>query len=139
MTLVIDPDAGIEETGEIEQRLQDFTSAASPTKGQFEMVRFGLRDEQTGALRGGLKAIIYGHWMLVEAIFIDQDLRGQGWGRKLIEQAEARAREENLVGIWLDTFDFHAPGFYEAAGFSRFGQLDDYPRGHTRAFYKKLL
>jgi hypothetical protein len=50
---------------------------------------------------------------------------------------EARARQ--CIGLYLDTFDPGAAKFYERCGFLRFGQIDDFPPGHTRAFlYKKL-
>ncbi|RQX83694.1 hypothetical protein DF034_05110 [Burkholderia anthina] len=39
----------------------------------------------------------------------------------------------------LDTFDFQARTFYEKRGYVRFGELPDYPVGHTRIFLTKKL
>jgi hypothetical protein len=43
------------------------------------------------------------------------------------------------VGVWLDTFSFQARGFYEKLGYRVFGEVADYPPGHTRHFLKKSL
>jgi hypothetical protein len=42
-------------------------------------------------------------------------------------------------GLYFDTFESGAAQFYERCGFSRFGQINDFPPGFARAFlYKKL-
>ena len=43
------------------------------------------------------------------------------------------------VGARLDTFEFQAPGFYEKLGYTRFGRIDDHPRGYSRFFMQKRL
>ena len=43
------------------------------------------------------------------------------------------------LGIWLDTFDFQAPEFYKKLGFSQFGEIVDYPPGHSRHYFQKRL
>ncbi|GGC91032.1 hypothetical protein GCM10007418_08390 [Halopseudomonas salina] len=53
--------------------------------------------------------------------------------------AEKLALEKGYIGIWLDTFDFQAPEFYPKHGFTRFGQIDDFPPGHQRYFFQKRL
>ncbi|MNJ78333.1 hypothetical protein D3C77_760620 [compost metagenome] len=56
-----------------------------------------------------------------------------------MKMAEDLAREKGCVGIWLDTFDFQAPGFYQKLGFTEFGQLEDFPPGHKRFYFQKRL
>ena len=56
-----------------------------------------------------------------------------------MEQAEAVAREQGCVGIWLDTFTFQAPGFYRKLGYALFGEIPDYPPGSSRFFLSKRL
>jgi hypothetical protein len=53
--------------------------------------------------------------------------------------AEDLANEKRCLGIWLDTFDFQAPEFYKKLGFSQFGEIVDYPPGHSRHYFQKRL
>ena len=98
-----------------------------------------LRDDDDG-IQGGLWAKCYYDWLFVELLFVPEVMRGQQLGAKLLAQAEQWAKEQNCIGIWLDTFSFQAPGFYEKQGYSVFGTLERYPPDtHQRIFLRKLL
>ena len=56
-----------------------------------------------------------------------------------LERAEEVAREHGCVGIWLDTFTFQAPGFYQKLGYTVFGEISNYPPGSSRFFLHKHL
>ena len=99
--------------------------------------RFSLKDGDR--VCGGLMGNINRGWMFVSTLAVEADLRGQGWGEKLIGQAEDLARSRGCSGIWLDTFNYQAPGFYEKIGFSEFGRLPNYPDDQIRYFFKKEL
>jgi GNAT superfamily N-acetyltransferase len=88
---------------------------------------------------GGLWAKVFYDWLFVDLLFVPQAFRGQDLGRRLMAEAERAAVERGLVGVWLDTHSFQAPGFYETLGYEAFGSLPDYPRGETRTFYRKML
>ena len=108
------------------------------SKGSDElMVR--LKHPETGALIGGLYAERYYGWLFVRYLAVPKALRGQGWGTRLLQMAEARARECGCIGLWLDTFSFQAASFYRQHGFESFGQIDHYPPGHERVFFQKRL
>jgi ribosomal protein S18 acetylase RimI-like enzyme len=49
------------------------------------------------------------------------------------------AVEHGCNAIYLDTFDFQAPKFYEKLGFKVFGTLQDYPTGHQRFYLVKQI
>jgi hypothetical protein len=53
--------------------------------------------------------------------------------------AEAEAVRRRCIGIWLDTFTFQAPSFYQRLGFAVFGTIPAYPPGHSRHFMLKRL
>ncbi|MES0173939.1 GNAT family N-acetyltransferase [Mesorhizobium sp. M0006] len=88
---------------------------------------------------GGLWATFYYDWMHVELLFVPQKYRGTGIGSQLIEHAEDMALRRGCVGVWLDTYQFQAPGFYESLGYDNFGYLPNYPRGFGRNFFRKLF
>jgi ribosomal protein S18 acetylase RimI-like enzyme len=104
----------------------------------YEPIAVVLRDE-TGNIVGGIWAQLYFDWAFIELLFVPESLRGGDFGSKLIREAEEIIRAKGAVGVWLDTFSFQAPGFYERQGYERFGTLENYPKGMTRFFYRKIF
>lgn len=92
-----------------------------------------------GRLLGGL--ILQSYWTesYVELLWLSDKARRQGYGRRLIAEAERRARRRGSLLIHLNTYSFQAPGFYEKLGFQRVGGMSGSPQGHSRLFYVKRL
>ncbi|RMN95808.1 GCN5-related N-acetyltransferase [Pseudomonas cannabina] len=107
--------------------------------GRSEKVAMFIRDDETGEVVGGLHARLLFEWLFIDLLVVPEQARGQGMGSRLMQMAEDLAVEKACVGIWLDTFDFQAPDFYRRHGYTEFGQIDDYPRGHKRFFFQKRL
>jgi GNAT superfamily N-acetyltransferase len=95
--------------------------------------------EEEGEMLGGLAATINNHWMHVDLLAVHRHARRRGIGRQLMAEAESLARARGLVGLWLDTHGFQAPGFYPRLGYALFGSMDDNPPGHRRFFFCKRL
>src|SRR6188472_2792308 len=66
--------------------------------GPAEVQRFAvyLRDSQN-TIRGGLVGFLAWHWLSVELLWVDETLRGQGYGSSILAQAEALARDAGCV------------------------------------------
>lgn len=84
-------------------------------------------------IRGGLVGFLAWQWLSIDLLWVDQSLRGQGYGAVLLGQAEQAAREAGCVAVRLDTYEFQARPFYERHGYSVYGELAGYPAG-TRTF-----
>jgi GNAT superfamily N-acetyltransferase len=97
-----------------------------------------LRDEQ-GVVKGGLLADLWGGWMHVNFLWVAEELRGQGYGTRLVAEAEREARAAGCRGSYLETFSFQARPFYEKQGYTVIASLPDYPAGHTYYFLRKFL
>ena len=97
-----------------------------------------LARDDHGSVRGGLLGYTHWGWLFLSHLWIDEPLRGRGYGRSLLELAEAEAVRRGCAHVHLDTFSFQARGFYEAHGYEVFGALEDFPPGHTRFFLRKL-
>lgn len=95
-----------------------------------------LRDDD-GKTIGGLIGGTGYDWLHIELLHVPEAARGQGLGKQLMQRAEDFARERNLAGIWLDTFNFQARGFYEKLGYTVFGTLEGHPIGGSRFFLEK--
>jgi GNAT superfamily N-acetyltransferase len=58
---------------------------------------------------------------------------------RLLADAEVHARGEGLVGVYLDTYEFQAPGFYEKMGYREFGRLPAVDGHPQRIWYAKIF
>ena len=139
MTLRLDAIEGADEAAAkaITDALIAYNRAQAGEHGYAELT-LALRDAE-GAAVGGLVAESYYEWMFIRLLAVPDAYRGQGWGTRLLQAAEASARRRGLTGIWLDTFGFQARPFYERHGFRCFGGIDDYPAGWGRFFMQKRL
>jgi GNAT superfamily N-acetyltransferase len=98
-----------------------------------------IEDEATGMRQGGLWGESFYDWLFVKLFFIPETWRGHGLGQRILGEAEEIARSRGCTGVWLDTFEFQARGFYEKLGYTVFGTIEDYPKGYSRFFLKKRL
>ena len=88
---------------------------------------------------GGVATRTVQGWMFVKPLAVSDAARGRRIGQRLMQRAEAEARAQGCTGIWLDTFSFQAPGFYERLGFVRIGALPGGTGGVSRFFYARRL
>jgi GNAT superfamily N-acetyltransferase len=96
------------------------------------------RDAQ-GSVAAGLYGFSWAGWLEIKLLWVREDLRHQGRGRKLLEAAEAEARARGCRHVWLDSYTFQAPPFYQRLGYEVFGTLDAYPAPYRRVFLTKTL
>ena len=92
-----------------------------------------------GEVMGGLLGSVWGGWLHITFLWVDEAVRGQRWATKLMDRAEAYALERGCHSATLDTHSFQARPFYERRGYEVFGTLDDYPEGHKKFFLRKKL
>lgn len=88
---------------------------------------------------GGVIGVIYWDWFCLDLMYLKEEFRGQGYGRRLLTLAEDEARQRGAKHVHLDTFSFQAPDFYLKHGYQVFGELSDFPSGHTRYYLTKDL
>ncbi len=101
-------------------------------------VGFFLKNPR-GEWLGGLTGYIWGGWLYVKFLWVSESLRGQGNGTRLMDAAEAMAKQRGAFAATLETHTFQAPEFYVRRGYAVFGRLDDYPPGHAKLFLSKQL
>jgi GNAT superfamily N-acetyltransferase len=92
-----------------------------------------------GAVAGGLLGGTFWGWLHVDILWLHERARGQGLGRRLLRLAEDEARRRGCHHVFLDTMSFQALPFYLKQGYSVWGELPDFPIGHTRHFVQKAL
>ncbi|MBE6049745.1 MAG: GNAT family N-acetyltransferase [Clostridium sp.] len=87
----------------------------------------------------GLIGSTHGNWLLVKYLWLEEELRGSGIGSKILKKAEETARDRGAKYVFLDTFSFQAPMFYEKQGYKKVFVLDNYPITGKRYYYTKEL
>ncbi|MFL5990555.1 MAG: GNAT family N-acetyltransferase [Rubrobacteraceae bacterium] len=97
-----------------------------------------LRDERD-AIMGGTFGDLWGGWLELTLLWVAEPLRGQGYGARLLLATEEEAKTQGCRGVFLSTFSFQARPFYERFGYEVFGELPEYPEGHSLYFMKKML
>jgi GNAT superfamily N-acetyltransferase len=88
---------------------------------------------------GGVLGEIHWNWFYIDLMWVKEELRGRGYGHRLLASVEEAARQRGAKHAYLDTFSFQAPGFYEQHGYQVYGELPDFPPGHQRYFLTKQL
>lgn len=88
---------------------------------------------------GGLIGDTYWDWLYINLLFVKEEFRGHDYGHRLLNLAEDEARRRGIKHVYLDTFSFQAPDFYQRHGYQVFGELKDFPVGHQRYFLTKEL
>ena len=96
-------------------------------------------EDDSGELMAGLVAETFGNWLEIEYLFVKEDLRGQGIGSQLLQQAESEAKMRNCRFAFVNTFQFQAPAFYQKHGYKEVFTLKDYPYTGQRHYYQKDL
>lgn len=119
--------------------LAAFNAQHAPPDENLRRVAVVVRDE-SDAIVGGAVGETHWSWLFVSHVWLRSDVRGRGDGRRLIGAVEAAAAERGCDAIYLDTYAFQAPGFYEKLGYLTVGLLDNWPwPGSRRHFLWKRV
>jgi GNAT superfamily N-acetyltransferase len=92
-----------------------------------------------GDLIGGAYVYVHPGWAYFDLVWVREDLRGKGLGRKLMEKIEDESQKRGCHSVYLWTQDFEAPGFYEKLGYRQFVVMDNFNQGHQRIGFMKRL
>ena len=96
-------------------------------------------EDEKGYLLAGLVAETFGNWLEIEYLFVKEELRGQGIGSKLLQQAESEAKNRNCCFAFVNTYQFQAPDFYQKYGYKEVFAFKNYPYIGQRFYYQKDL
>ena len=105
---------------------------------EFQRLCFALQTFESEIV-GGVLGEVYWGWLYVDLLWIQDELRGHGYGHRLLTRLEDEARKLSARNACLDTFSFQMPDFYKEHGYQVFGELQDFPPGHQRYFMTKEL
>ena len=102
-------------------------------------VEFVTKNENGDVIAGILGGIGYWNGLEINILWVNDNYRGKGIGKLLLQHAEQFATQKGATVSILDTFDFQAEDFYLKNGYTPFGELQDFPNGHRRIYLSKRL
>jgi len=120
----------------VEERIDAYNVAVTGYDDYRPLAIF-VRDSE-GAIIAGLTGFTWGCALKVEFFWVHEDLRGQGYGSRLMDAAEREAVARGCRQAVLDTHSFQAP-FYPRLGYVRCGLAEDWPLGYQQIFFEKRL
>ena len=135
--IAVERNARAEDVAFIEEAVDTFNMRMTGDH-EWKPVHVFIRDE-TGALRGGLTATLWGKWMHIQYLWVDEPLRKYGYGAQLMQMAEDEARQFGCLNAHVETFSFQARPFYERLGYQVVAEMADYPPGHSMYLLRKSL
>lgn len=100
---------------------------------------FSFHVEEDGKTIAGIVAGGLGDLLEVEFLYVDEECRGKGIGRRLLAHVEDLARQRGLKRVLLNTYSFQAPAFYKKLGYTEVLKLDPAFDGFTQSYFLKDL
>lgn len=123
--------------GQVMHQLQAYN--ASKAGGEVPDYLFIAARDAAGEIKGGLIGGVYLGWLTVTVLTLDESLRGQGHGAKLLKLAEDEAVRRGCPRVFLETLSFQSLPFYEKQGYRVHSRLEGFPPGGTRYALTKML
>ena len=96
-------------------------------------------EDESGEKLAGLTGQTFGNWLCIHYLFVAESFRRQGIGSKIVMSAEREAQNRGCKYIFVDTFSFQAPKFYEKLGYKCVFSLTEFPYTQERHYYIKEL
>lgn len=84
-------------------------------------------EDPSGALLAGLSGWTWGTAAGIAMLWVHEDARRAGWGKRLLEAAEEIARERGCDRVHVSSFTFQAPAFYAARGYQEVARTPGMP------------
>lgn len=106
-------------------------------KGKYKEIHIFLQDEN-GLVCGGILGETCWNWLEIQYLFVEPSYRRHGYGKKLIQEVEKMAINNQCDFIKVDTLSFQALDFYIKEGFEVYGVIENAGR-HTHYYMKKDL
>jgi GNAT superfamily N-acetyltransferase len=96
---------------------------------------FVIRDE-TGDMVGAALGYSWAGIAELKQLWVAEGYRGRGMGRILLDSFVDEARRRGVRRIWLASYDFQAPLFYERVGFVLVAGLKEVMSAADQTFHR---
>lgn len=102
MNFRITNDGNLSDIDEIYNMLKSYNLS---NREKSENIPLGVYYEnEAGKKLAGLTGETFGNWLCIKYLFVSENLRNQGIGRKIVISAENEARNRGCKYVFVDTF-----------------------------------
>jgi len=92
-----------------------------------------------GEVVAGAAARSFGDWLLIDTLWVSEELRGQDVGSKILTELEMAGKKRGCKKCLLDTLNFQAMPFYQKYGYETQWVQEGYPKTGCKYFMVKSL
>lgn len=104
----------------LENKLQHFNIEQNSSD-NYQKICFYIKKENE--VIGGIVGYIYSNLLTIETFWIDNDFRGLGFGKLLIDSLEKESKSLNCIQASLETYSFQSVSFYLKRGYEVIAQI----------------
>ena len=127
---------------ELDQRLSDeldtVNAAATPGTAPARELTVQVLDG-AGELAAGISGWTWGVAAGIGMTWVREPSRGDGLGSRLLSEFEDEARRRGCTHVFVTSFTFQAPGFYQRHGYTETGRTLGIPGAHEDVHLFKRL
>lgn len=123
----------------IQEGMIEFTTKVLGQTGFLEKPFSVLLTDESKKIHGGVLAKFDSESVYIDMLWVEENLRHQGYGTKLLIATENEASKLGCRYSTLDTFSFQAEQFYLKNGYERLGEVKNYYLNHSKIFLRKKL
>ncbi len=94
---------------------------------------------ERGDIVAGAAGRTFGDWLLINTLWVSEELRGQGVGSQLLTVIESAGQARGCTQCLLDTLNFQAMPFYQKHGYVTQWVQQNYPKTGCKYYMLKQL
>ncbi len=121
----------------LDQKIADFNWANWEVSERIPLA-VQIRNEQNEIIAGAAGRT-FGDWLLLNTLWVSDELRGQSIGSEILKQIEQSSKQRGCKKCLLDTLNFQAMPFYEKHGYNIQWIQEGYPKTGCKYFMMKEL
>ncbi|TWD82087.1 acetyltransferase (GNAT) family protein [Kribbella amoyensis] len=130
-------DAGLDQ--ELSDRLDEFNAEATAGTAAARELTVRAQDDD-GRLIAGISGWTWGVAGGIGMVWVHPDARGHGVGGRLLRDFEVEAAGRGCTHVFVTSFTFQAPEFYERNGYRQIFRWEGVPTaGHSDIHFRKDL